>query len=117
MKSKTQLIQGSINKWNKIVQGLEADKGPENCALCNEFLAKDCVGCPVFERTGEPLCNGTPYEHFGQVFHDELLELVRWHINPKQEPKVVIGPKTMEVACAEHDFIVSLLESDEKCTS
>lgn len=35
-----------------------------DCALCVKFLSTTnytCTGCPVMERSGQPLCNDTPY--------------------------------------------------------
>lgn len=41
--------------------------GIKDCALCEVFLNATgnhrlwCIGCPVMEKTGEPLCSHTPY--------------------------------------------------------
>lgn len=56
-------LKGSINKWIKIVRGTGADDGERNCPLCNLFNTpeSDCIGCPVFEKTGVSFCRDTPY--------------------------------------------------------
>lgn len=43
-------IDGSVDKWKKIVFKNGEDKGMANCPLCIEFLNKsnECIGCPVF---------------------------------------------------------------------
>lgn len=71
-------LRGSIRKWQAIVDGIGSDGGASNCPLCQLFHpsvvgAHDpakvtnetcCNGCPVKERTGEPLCRATPYEKY-----------------------------------------------------
>lgn len=39
----------------------EAKVGYLTCPLCDLFYGKDCVGCPIMNFTGEPLCRGTTY--------------------------------------------------------
>lgn len=38
--------------------------GPESCAFCDEYFYRDpeCIGCPIYEKTGLCRCNGTPYD-------------------------------------------------------
>lgn len=57
-------LKGSIEKWRKIEAGVGADYGEDNCPLCAEFLASfiNCSGCPVFARTGQQYCIGSPYK-------------------------------------------------------
>ena len=55
-------LRKSIRKWQKIVNGTGVDNGTDNCALCAEFHAENCTGCPIKEITHEQCCNGTPYE-------------------------------------------------------
>lgn len=35
--------------------------GSKDCPLCELFYAGDCIGCPVFEKTGRRFCVGSPY--------------------------------------------------------
>ncbi|MCK9597553.1 MAG: hypothetical protein M0R06_00855 [Sphaerochaeta sp.] len=67
-------LEGSIRKWERIRDGTGKDMGVANCPLCQMFyLNHECVGCPVFERTGRRLCAETPYEDF----YDNAPEEVR----------------------------------------
>ena len=61
----------SIQKWEDIVKGTGKDEGRYNCALCALFYIVGCFGCPVQEHTGEPRCEGTPYEDW---------ELINWEL-------------------------------------
>lgn len=64
-------LQGSIAKWEAIVNGEGADLGHKNCPLCMAFIdteeeepewAQDgCYGCPVAHKVGTGGCSGTPY--------------------------------------------------------
>lgn len=85
-------LRGSIAKWRAIVEGTGEDKGIDNCPLCLKFNSRypaknlGCNGCPVYQRTGQDSCSGTPY--------DEYLSDKRG---------------TTELAQAELDFLISLL--------
>lgn len=52
-------LQGSIKKWEKIVEGIGLDCGRRNCPLCQLF--PDCTNCPVAKHTGRVCCLCTPY--------------------------------------------------------
>jgi len=68
MKSATvDALVGSIRKWQRIVSGVEADRGANNCPLCKMFYSKwpaRCVGCPVYSHTRQEECRGTPFWDF-----------------------------------------------------
>jgi hypothetical protein len=58
-------LEGSIKKWEKIIDGTASDKGTDNCSLCQRFML-DCQTineekCPVYEVTGKKYCKNTPY--------------------------------------------------------
>lgn len=59
-------LEGSIRKWEKIVEGVGRDEGAENCDLCLKFNTENtigsCRGCPVREKIGERGCKYTPYD-------------------------------------------------------
>jgi hypothetical protein len=88
-------LKGSIEKWEAIVAGTGEDRGWRNCPLClifnNPEIDPDgliqCAGCPVNESTGHTGCEGTPYD--------------RYHYE-----------RTQEAACAELDFLRSLLPAE-----
>jgi hypothetical protein len=55
-------LEGSIKKWQMIVDGTGEDHGSKNCPLCAMFLGTgSCRGCPIFEKTKLSLCWNTPY--------------------------------------------------------
>jgi hypothetical protein len=66
-------LQGSIAKWQAIVDGTGVDNGAENCPLCQLFHADfrtdeefGCSGCPVSEA-GHHGCGGTPYDAYSHA--------------------------------------------------
>jgi hypothetical protein len=93
-------LEGSIKKWEKIVAGKGYDHGTLNCPLCREFMSDNCDGCPVQEATGEPGCEGTPYDEWN------------WHFNDLPVPvgpdRRVTDETTRALAQAELDFLRSL---------
>lgn len=40
--------------------------GGEDCSLCKEYVntQDDCAGCPIYTKTKENSCKGTPWEDF-----------------------------------------------------
>lgn len=83
-------LEGSIAKWQAIVDGSGVDDGGANCPLCAEFadqvdpdhgpddegdLSPDaamCHGCPVKATTGQWGCNGTPYMDWAKTVEFSL---------------------------------------------
>jgi hypothetical protein len=59
-------LEESIEHWKDNVALAKSGKligiSPRFCALCLLFLNGRCVGCPVFKRTGQLYCRGTPYD-------------------------------------------------------
>ena len=62
-KQTLKLLEGSIEKWDNIVNNGGSDHGTGNCPLCRTFLlyGGHCKGCPVEKKTGEAGCGDTPY--------------------------------------------------------
>lgn len=57
-------LRESIAHWKRLATGKRREGehiGTRDCALCNLFLAKQCVGCPVAKSTGTFGCVETPY--------------------------------------------------------
>jgi hypothetical protein len=71
-------LQGSIEKWEKIVTGAGQDHGDLNCALCKEFNTRNmpdpkrCIGCPVRAKTGLTACEGTPYNAYMKATESQV---------------------------------------------
>jgi hypothetical protein len=92
-------LQGSIEKWKRVLAEEIVGDGYEDCPLCALFhpLSVDiglsspdaCNGCPVKEKTGKSLCTGSPYEGYAEALDNE--------------------EDTGEMAEAELDFLRSLL--------
>ena len=98
-------LQSSKLHWCNIRDGLEEEHGIRNCPLCKLFYGKCCVGCPVFEKTGEVGCKNTPYiawTHHHKLKHG-LTKIVRADC-----------PECKKLAQAELDFLESLLPNMEK---
>ena len=97
-KDTAEKLEGSIVKWEGIVDGTVENDGPRNCPLCQKFahagmpLGERCNGCPVMERTGQRGCNGSPYVYY-----------------------IAGQPSATKAAQEELDFLKSL--RDEKITS
>ena len=94
-------VKGSIAHWKRIVAGEEAENGITNCALCEMFYRGGCDGCPVFMKTGQIECGGTPY--------------LKWTVIQREESPGyfmdlgVRTPREKAAARAELRFLKSLL--------
>jgi len=60
-------IEDSIAHWERLVNGTTSEfetTGHNDCALCKMFYSYSkgsCGDCPIRNRTGESLCEGSPY--------------------------------------------------------
>jgi len=68
MKPETlEALKASIAKWERLIVSGAVSSGAPGCPLCQLFNRastseeKQCVGCPVFAKTGKQACIGTPY--------------------------------------------------------
>ena len=87
-------LKSSIKHWEDIVaeESNSPVHGMNSCALCKRFnpncsgsinyvamvdririKAYGCPGCPVQEKTGYSLCDGSPYEDFSNADANESL--------------------------------------------
>jgi hypothetical protein len=59
-------LELSIEKWERIYDGVGEDHGSADCPLCEKFLKADidnlCKGCPVSLKTKRIGCRETPYD-------------------------------------------------------
>jgi hypothetical protein len=61
----------SIYKWRHVAEGAREltgedgielfDGNTETCGLCLLYVSEDCLSCPIWEKTGLPMCGKTPY--------------------------------------------------------
>jgi len=104
-------LKESISHWfrlstKKTLPG--ENVGAEHCSLCKLFnqhsledRATNCVGCPVYEKTGKQYCSDTPYEHIDNISYDT-------------EEEFLVCPEFIGLANNELDFLQSLLPEDKK---
>jgi hypothetical protein len=75
-------LKSSIAHWRRMRDDRKCEEGPgaTGCALCALFLTEvnKCLGCPVYERTGLPLCRGTPYKEARAFWWDRLWNGRTW---------------------------------------
>lgn len=75
-----QALEESIEKWeiNTTLSFGERRTGRRDCPLCtmfaniNDLSTKHCKKCPVYQRTGERYCDGSPYEELAVVSYDYM---------------------------------------------
>lgn len=94
-------LEGSIDKWKRVLNGSDIEKGAINCPLCQKYLRGigSCLGCVVHQKTGKPSCYSTPYEQWERhqgIAHDQYIN------------RSVQCPECKEIAQAEIDFLLSL---------
>lgn len=95
-------LEGSIEKWQDIVDGAGVDDGQRNCPLCSRFYADKCAGCPVFESTGNIQCVRTPYDAWEDHQYGE-------HYESSLKKIDIDCPMCLELAQAELEFLKALL--------
>ncbi len=109
METKTrEALEGSIEKWEKIVRGEGKDEGGGNCPLCVVHVSSGsdiCPYCPVRIKSGRRKCRDTPYEewleHQGREHRDS-------------EYHIVHCPTCKDLAQQEVVFLKSLREPEKK---
>lgn len=103
-------LQGSIAKWEAIVAGTGTNGGTSDCPLCqlynvNRLFVDKCRGCPVMDRTGLQLCDGSPYMGYEQAEEDcedeeELEKIARAELTflrsllPVEAPAISFAERT-----------------------
>lgn len=97
-KETLEALDGSIAKWEAIVNGTGGDIGPENCPLCQLFFYQEqtCLGCPVRDSTDFTQCLGTPYMNWTRVHKTSM------------PPYKALTAEQMQVAKDELQFLTSL---------
>lgn len=84
-------LDDSIEHWDRLANGRRyAEEGIDShsCALCAVVFRRNdswwrttgtkCTGCPIAEATGEPYCNGSPW----QLANDALKNHQRNFLSP-----------------------------------
>ena len=91
-----------MNLAAKTFDGVEI--GSEDCPLCALFVDDKCEGCPVKEKTGKALCDGSPFPELSHAAMDWAC-----HGNSKENRKTFRAAEKAEIA-----FLKSLREGVEK---
>ena len=107
-------LELSIEKWEGIIAGTETDRGGLNCPLCIEYCNEDddddeehyytCLGCVVYQKTGEDQCGNSPWEDWNR-HHNEKHSTILRGMNHEIECK-----ECERLAEAELEFLISLRE-------
>jgi len=81
------LIDLSMRKWEKVIDGTGTDRGRNDCPLCIRYcnvsegmVTKEtaCFGCPVKLTSKLQFCNNTPYVKWvnhQRIAHDRTADL------------------------------------------
>lgn len=104
-------LKQSIHKWRMITDGLEEDRGTNNCALCRLFRRfAECGDCPVKQFSGRNFCAGTPYldDWWSSMTDPQKYDFRYGHGN-----LVAINDEQKTAAKKEFDFLLSLLPPGE----
>jgi hypothetical protein len=81
-------VRASIKKWEKnarVKNTLNAKTGVYDCPLCTIYFIKDCIGCPIYKKTGHAGCKNTPYEEAYEAFMDRDAARLRKHAREEVE--------------------------------
>lgn len=98
--NKLKIMEASVEKWNRIIEGRRSDGGILDCPPCRIFYLMVCTGCPIAAHTGKKFCKGSPYPrwYWHQVNdHDKLL-------------KKVYCPECLTYATEMRDFMIDIVE-------
>lgn len=99
-------LEGSIEKWRKIVIGEGVDNAGDNCPLCKLYISLACNGCPVKDKSGRQFCIDTPYADFIRAVRNEKEEA---GLSRYESTNCVIGYDSHKAAINEYNFLYSLL--------
>lgn len=74
-----------------------------DCPLCQvyDINDNDCVGCPIFEDTGQRNCEDTPYDDWWQYAYDNIMG----YGHATSETNNTIDAKYIELATVELNFL------------
>jgi len=77
--NKIGIMESSVAKWERIIDGRGSDGGVLDCPPCRIFYALICFGCPIAQYTGKKFCKGSPYIpwYWHQLeVHDKMIRKV-----------------------------------------
>ena len=94
-------LEGSIAKWQAIVDGTGIDRGVLNCPLCQSHYRDDCWACPVNVEGKHQYCEGTLYDDWYE--HQNCA-----HPSEDDNRVHLACPKCLRLAQAELEFLKGL---------
>jgi len=99
-------IEGSIEKWERIVDGMGVDEGGHNCPLCKLIIVQleRCPECPVY-LIGKTGCTQSGNPYLTWVLHHEISRHEISNLSRK-----VHCPTCKELAQDELDFLRRVLK-------
>jgi len=99
--NKLKIMQASVRKWQRIIDGKGTDGGVLDCPPCRIFYMLVCTGCPIAAYTGKRFCKGTPYVDW------------YWHQNDVHGKMIkrIYCPDCRRLAEKMHGFMVEIVES------
>jgi len=62
-KKAAEALWASVEVWSRKTEGAPHKHryGTDACPCCQEYYDNSCAGCPIEQKTGDRLCEGTPY--------------------------------------------------------
>lgn len=119
-------LKASIAKWKRNAVAKTPEEyliGAANCPLCvlfknSECLGGWCIGCPVFEATGNILCDSTPYDnaHDAHTIWLDNDAPLRHHVAGVEQGRwavELLRDDAHRAALAEVAFLESLLPDED----
>lgn len=99
MIDKIKVMEASVRKWERIIEGEGSDGGVLDCPPCRIFYMLICTGCPIADYTGKKFCKGSPY---GPWFHHHN------DVHQKLKRKVYC-PECLRLATNMRDFMKEIV--------
>ena len=98
--NKIKIMEASVTKWNRIIEGRRSDGGVLDCPPCRIFYVLICTGCPIAEYTGKRFCKGSPYVPWYWHQNDEHGKLI----------KKVYCPECLRLATDMRDYMIEIVD-------
>ena len=98
--NKIKIMEASVAKWQRIIDGKGTDGGVLDCPPCRIFYMLVCTGCPISAYTGKRFCKGSPYVdwyHHQVECHDKMF-------------RKVYCPECLRLAQEMQDFMKEIVE-------
>jgi len=98
--NKIKIMEASVRKWDRIIDGKGADGGVYDCPPCRIFYVLVCFGCPIAQYTGKKFCKGSPYPAW-YWHHNDVHGKIR---------RKIYCPECLRMATEMRDFMIEIVE-------